>query len=263
MRLLRLAAFSAGAFALAGAMSATKAQAPNGDWITIKGQVVMTKAPKPAPINVTVDKQHCLSKGPLVQEDIIVNPTSKGVKNVVVWLRPDVPDRKAPFPQAQIKPALVKVKPQNHVIDQPCCQFEPRVTVAREGDTIEFKNSAPVNHNVNYNSQNEQFNANMAPNTAKTTKPVKAESSPITFECNIHPWMKGRVRTFDHPYFAITDADGKFEIKDAPKNGKWKIVYWHEDGYHKGREGVLGFPLNGAMNGNTMELKPIDLELPK
>jgi hypothetical protein len=70
------------------------------------------------------------------------------------------------------------------------------------------------------------------------------------------------MRVFDHPYFATTDENGNFEIPNAPV-GKWRLVYWHEDGYHKGREGVLGFPLNGAMNGNTMELKPIELELPK
>ena len=33
--------------------------------------------------------------------------------------------------------------------------------------------------------------------------------------CNIHGWMKAYVRVFDHPYYAVTDEDGKFEIKLA------------------------------------------------
>ena len=65
---------------------------------------------------------------------------------------------------------------------------------------------------------------------------------------------------FDHPYFAITDADGKFEIKDAPA-GKWRVVYWHEDGFHKGREGVIGETIE--VKGPTLELKPLDFEFPK
>ncbi len=262
MRILRLAVPFAGAFALAGALFDTKAQAPNGDWITVKGQVVMTKAPEPRKVDVTTDKQHCLSKGPLVYEDIIVNPKSHGVKNVIVWLRPATKDRKDPFPQDKIHPGLAKAAPKTIEIDQPCCQFVPRVVAARAGDVIEFKNSAPVNHNINFSADDNEFNVNLPPNGDKKTNPLKAQSSPVTFKCDIHPWMAGRARVFDHPYFAVTDADGKFEIKLVPK-GNWNIVYWHEDGFHKGRNGVLGFPLDGEVKGNTMELKPIDLELPK
>jgi plastocyanin len=262
MRLLRLTAFTAATFAVAGALASTKAQAPNGDWVTIKGQVKMPDAPKAKEIAVNVDKQHCLMNGPLVYEDIVVNPKSQGVKGVVVWLRPDNPNRNAPFPQEKIHPDLAKgkVKAKNHVVDQPCCQFVPRVVAAREGDTIEFKNSAPVNHNVNYNSDKEPFNNNMAPNQSKKTQPLEAQTSPITFKCDIHPWMQGRARVFDHPYFAETDADGKFEIKNAPK-GKWRLVYWHENGYHKGREGANGFPVDATKG--DVQLDPINLELPK
>jgi plastocyanin len=261
MRLLRLATLSATAFAFAGTLNAINAQAPK-DWVTIKGQVKLTKAPEPKKIDVTTDKEHCLSKGDLKYEDVIVNPKGGGVKNLIVWLRPDNPNRRAPFPQQQIHPDLAKqkVKAKNHVVDQPCCQFVPRVVAAREGDTIEFKNSAPVNHNVNYNSDTEPFNNNMAPNTAKTTKPLQAQSSPITFKCDIHPWMQGRARVFDHPYFATTDADGNFEIKNAPK-GKWRIVYWHENGFHKGRDGANGFPVDTTKGDVTLD--PIELELPK
>jgi plastocyanin len=261
MRLLRLAAFTATAFAVACTLSTTQAQAPK-DWVSIKGQVKFTKAPEAKKIDVTTDKEHCLSKGPLVYEDVVVNPKSHGVKSVIVWLRPDTANRRDPFPKEKIHPDLVKgkAKSQTHVVDQPCCQFIPRVVAAREGDVIEFKNSAPVNHNVNYNSDTEPFNNNMSPNTSKKTQPLQAQSSPVTFKCDIHPWMQGRARVFDHPYFATTDADGKFEIKNAPK-GKWRIVYWHENGFHQGAKGALGFDVDATKG--DVELKPIELELPK
>jgi hypothetical protein len=39
--------------------------------------------------------------------------------------------------------------------------------------------------------------------------------------------MKAHWLILDHPYAAITDADGKFTIKDLPA-GDHEVVVWHE-----------------------------------
>ena len=57
---------------------------------------------------------------------------------------------------------------------------------------------------------------------------LKADKQPIAISCNIHPWMKGYMCVFDHPYFAVTDDDGNFEIKNVPA-GKLQMVIWQED----------------------------------
>ncbi len=227
----------------------------------LKGQIILSKAPDGRKVDVTTDKEHCLSKGDLKYEDLLVDPKSKGVKFVVVWLRPDTDDRKDTFPKDKIHPNLAKPAAKNHVIDQPCCQFIPRIVAARAGDTIEVKNTSPVPHNVNYNSDTESFNVTI-PSMAshKPKAALEAQTTPILFKCDIHSWMQGRVRVFDHPYFAVTKDDGTFEIKDAPV-GKWRLVIWHEGGFHKGRNGVLGMPVE-VTDGKTTELKPVDLELP-
>jgi plastocyanin len=256
MHLLRVPALLAGLFVLAGGLG--RAQA-DGDWATIKGQVKLTKAPAAKPVNVTADKAFCEKDGPVVSEDIIVGKNG-GVKNVVVWLRPDSTDRKAAFPKDKINPELAKAPPVVRKIDQPCCQFIPRVLAAKTGDTLEIKNSAQVNHNINYSSDAESFNVNVPPGKTHTAaQPLAAQNSPIPFKCDVHPWMQGRLRVFDHPYFAVTGDDGSFEIKDAPA-GEWRIVYWHENGFHKGREGVLGEKI--TVKGPTLELAPIELQLP-
>ncbi len=232
------------------------------NWATIRGRVVW---PKSSPftlrkVDVTTDKEHCLSEGVLNHEDLIVNATNGGVRNVVVWLRPDTEDRKDQFPRELIHPNLMMAAPKHHVIDQPCCQFVPRILAARTGDTLEIKNSAPVPHNVNFNSDAESFNVTTPQGgTCRTARPLMAQPTPILFKCDVHPWMQGRLRVFDHPYFAITDDDGNFEIKDAPV-GKWRVVYWHEGGFHKGRDGALGFPANVTAGGNTVA--PVELQLP-
>ena len=92
-----------------------------------------------------------MDKEPL-EEDYIVNPKNKGVKNVFVWLRPTGADRKTPFPQAAIHPTLLKPENPTVEIDQPCCRFIPHVLAARAGQTMIIKNSAPIAHNAHWNS---------------------------------------------------------------------------------------------------------------
>ena len=86
-----------------------------------------------------------------------------------------------------------------------------------------------------------------------------ASGAPTTFECNIHPWMKGLVFVYSHPYFAVTDTDGKFTIEDAPV-GKFRIAYRHEGGFHKGRDGRLGEVIEIKPEGAT--LPPVNFVLP-
>lgn len=229
----------------------------NAQWSTIKGQVVIAEAPAAKDVNVTADKEHCLSKGALKSDELIVNAKNKGVKNVWVYLKPAEGDT---FDAKQIHADLAKPKAKEHVVDQPCCAFVPRIVVARAGDTLTVKNSSPVPHNIKFASDNMEFNQTLAAGGAYTAeKALEAQKNPATFACNVHPWMGGRVVIFDHPYFALTDDDGKFEIKNAPE-GKFRIFYRHELGYHKGRDGAKGFPIEIA--GATTEQKPLTLELP-
>jgi hypothetical protein len=64
--------------------------------------------------------------------------------------------------------------------------------------------------------------------------------------------MTGYVRVFDHPYYAVTDKDGKFEIKNAP-TGDYRIVYWHENGFRGGAEGRFGDEI--TIKGPTTDVK--------
>jgi hypothetical protein len=74
--------------------------------------------------------------------------------------------------------------------------------------------------------------------------------------------MTGYVRVFDHPYYAVTDDDGNFEIKNAPA-GKYRIVYWHENGVRGGAQGRAGEEVEIALpqGAKTMDLKPADFDV--
>jgi plastocyanin len=195
-------------------------------------------------VQVTQDKAHCLSKGDILDQTLIVNEKNRGIKNVVVWLRPDDKDPKSKLAANQIHPDDQKRKGADVEIDQPCCMFTPRITLARVGDTIVVKNSAPVPHNFFWTSGNNgNQNPNIPPGGNAKVGPLVAENTPIQYKCSIHPWMSGYVRVFEHPYFAVTDDDGKFTIPNAPV-GKFRLVAWHEKvGFLGGREGRFGTPV--------------------
>jgi hypothetical protein len=195
------------------------------EWGTVKGQVTWGGAapPAPTPIAVDKDKEHCLSKGPIFKEEFVVGKNG-GVKNVFVWLQ-DASNPKAKLP---IHPALKSIKDKQVVIDQPCCKFEPHALAIREGQVIIGKNSSPIAHNMKWTGGDDNPGDNkLIPAGGKIDIELAASTRPVVIECNIHPWMKGWVRVFNHPYFAVTDDNGNFEIKDAPA-GKYNIVMWQE-----------------------------------
>ena len=253
------------ALVAAFAAGATAQPAP---WVTVKGQVVFPAdlaVPKRLPLNVNVNQAQCLVKGPILDESVLVNPKTRGIQNVVVYLRPDNNNQpNAAFAPAEIHPADAKRKAEEVVIDQPCCMFVGRVTAARVGDTLVVKNSAAIAHNFFWDSGNNgSFNVNVpAGGQWKMPAALVKETPPIQYKCTIHGWMTGYVRVFDHPYYALTDDDGTFEIKNAPA-GKFRIVFWHENGVRGGAKGRFGEPIQIALppNAKTMEMKPTEFDV--
>ena len=123
--------------------------------------------------------------------------------------------------------------PKDHiVVDQRKMSFIPHVVAVQQGATVEFLNSDSVGHNVYWPSisGNKKLTHNLG------TWP-KGEKKPFQFNdlgaasllCNVHPEMSGYVVVVPTPYFAVTDKDGNFEIKNIP-SGKYTLKTWSEDG---------------------------------
>jgi hypothetical protein len=212
----------------------------NGGWGTIKGEIVFDgdKLPENPKLDVTKDPDHCLSKGPLMGEEWVVNPTNKGIRWIVAFLKAE-PGKKLPVHEN------LKAPPADAELDQPCCAFVPHVLAMRDDQKVLIKNPAPVPHSATFKGFNNDFNVTLPSKESKAFE-VQAEKSAINVSCAFHPWMKGYCWVFDHPYFAVTDADGKFEIKLAPA-GPQKLVIWHETGWVGGPAG---------RNGREIEVKP-------
>jgi plastocyanin len=223
--------------ALAAPAAPAAAAAKAGDWGTLKGQVVWAGGAVPPrdKLDVTKDPAECLKKGPLYSEKYVVNPKNKGVRWVLVWLT----DADSPTKAVPVHPALKPIKDKVVVMDQPCCMFEPHVVGLREGQTIEFKNSAKIPHNVKVDggAKGPNINPILPPGASHKEENVEARKFPIPVSCSIHPWMKGWVGVFKGPYFAVTDENGHFEMKNAPA-GKFRLMAWQEEqGWVAGDDG--------------------------
>lgn len=215
-------------------------------WSNVKGQIVFggDVIPKAEESKVTADQGHCLAKGPLLDKIWDVNPSNKGLAGIVVFILPERDEKLAVHPDLQATPAPF-------VLDQPHCVFTPRVFAIRAGQTINAKNPDPVAHNVVVKGLKNDLNVQVPPGTDKELK-LAAETNAVSVACGSHPWMKGFGWCFDHPYFAVTDKDGKFEIKNVPA-GNRKIVIWHETGYLPGYSKRDNKTLNLAA-GSTVDL---------
>jgi hypothetical protein len=229
-------------------------------WGTLKGQVVWggKGVPKAVPVNVDKDKEHCLSKGPLKSEEYVVNEKNKGVRWVMVWLvNADDTNVRTPKP-LPIHPSLKEPKEKQVVIDQPCCAFEPHALFMRTGQDLVVKNSAPIAHNVmTIARKNPSINVLIPAGKETVLKDMETEVfPPVQISCSIHGWMKAKLIVLPHPYFAVTDANGNFEIKNAPA-GKFRLILWQEGkGWVQG--GNKGIPVEIKAN-ETTDLKKIEL----
>ncbi|MCY2943289.1 MAG: carboxypeptidase regulatory-like domain-containing protein [Planctomycetota bacterium] len=227
------------------------------EWGTLSGQVLWADGalPQLAKVNINKDQDHCLSMGEIPSEKFVVNPKNKGVRWVMVWLT----DAKDPKVKLPVHPSLEKAVSNDVVLDQPCCKFEPHVVGIREGQTLVTKNSSPITHNVSIISTGKNPNSNQIVPSSKEVRITDwfQGRTPSRIECTIHPWMGAYVWTFSHPYFAVTNEEGKFTLKNAPA-GEFNLVTWQEEtGFVQG--GRVGIPVKikaGATTEVTIDLKP-------
>ncbi|MEM9407266.1 MAG: hypothetical protein AAGA81_14615, partial [Acidobacteriota bacterium] len=107
------------------------------------------------------------------------------------------------------------------------CMYAPRVQGLFPEQQLEVVNDDPTLHNVRCLARsNRPFNLGQ-PAKGKRTKFFTTPEKAIKFKCDVHPWMSAYIFVMDHPYFGVSDADGKFSIDGLPA-GKHTFVAWHE-----------------------------------
>lgn len=113
------------------------------------------------------------------------------------------------------------------IIDQKGCVYTPQILAVQTGQKVIVKNSDNCVHNVHTVPKvNAMVNQVQMPHGEDLTFTFDKPEPFLKFQCDVHPWMFAWVSVFDHPYFAISGADGKFTIKNVPP-GKYTLEAAH------------------------------------
>jgi plastocyanin len=113
-------------------------------------------------------------------------------------------------------------------LDQKGCLYTPTILAVQTGQKIIVKNSDPCIHNVHTVSKadNADHNDAQMSGAPDLTYTFDKPEDFLKFQCDVHPWMFAWVTIEDSPYYAVTDKDGKFTIKNVPA-GKYTITAIH------------------------------------
>ena len=221
--MVKYALFSVAATLISSAVGYSALQAQ--EWGDLEGQFFY-KGTAPANAKIVPDKDVALcGKHMLTTEKVVVNKQNGGIANIVVFLFPAAGEK------VKVHPDLAKPPAEGVLVDNKNCRFAPHVSAVRTGQKLIIGNGDPVGHNTKAELfANTSFNE-IIPAGGKVEKTfASSETTPVKLECSIHPWMTGYVLVRDNPYFAVTDQDGKFSIKNLPV-GEHTFVVWHETGY--------------------------------
>jgi len=208
----------------------------------VKGTVKLDgKAPEMPKIDMSgvpdCHKQH--ADKPVTQETVVVSKDG-GLANVVVSIKKE---------EGQSLPGDDKPPANPVFLDQKGCQYTPHVVAAQVGQQLLVRNDDPFLHNVHTqpekNDPDNRAQPNLDPKGAKLKAMKEAEYFRV--KCDVHPWMAAWIAIIDNPFFAVTDADGKYTLPKGLPDGDYTLHAWHEKyGEQDAKISVKG----GAAEGN-------------
>jgi hypothetical protein len=202
------------------APASTQAAAPAGGGGAGKGSASVSgkvtfggAAPAAEKIKVAADP-YCQEKHKGGLERQAVELKDGGVKDVLVYVKSGLTGTYPPPTDAA-------------VLDQEGCTYHPVMLAVQANQPIKIRNSDETLHNIHPRpTANAEFNIGQPRKGMESTKTFDKKEVLIPVGCDVHPWMRSYISVLDHPFFAVTDDSGQFEIKDLPA-GEYEIEAIH------------------------------------
>jgi plastocyanin len=220
-----MAIVAATAAAACGGEPARETSGPQTAAVTAKpgGSIrgaVRFRGPSPAPSFQPVDKDQnvCGAQVPVTR---LALGADGGVGHAFVYL--------------ENAPAGEAARPRQSVpVQQSRCEYGPHAMAVQTGTRLDIANDDPILHNVHARRMTGSgletiFNIAQPVRGQRTVvEPPLTTPGIVALTCEAgHPWMTAYVLVADHPYTAVTDADGRFVIRDVPP-GTYRVRMWHE-----------------------------------
>jgi len=187
-------------------------------------------APVPVRIDMGMDPGCTFSTNqPNFSQQYVVGKGG-GLGNVYVYVKSGIEGTNFTIPATPI------------ILDQKGCRYEPHVVGLMAGQTLRVFNSDPTMHNVHSQPNapsNSEWNMSQMPKGAPIETRFHDPEAMMPFKCNQHPWMKAFVNVAANPFYAVTGADGTFEIKGLPP-GDYTIAAVHEAAGEQAQKISLG-----------------------
>lgn len=214
-------------------------------WGHIEGQIVFEGGPYDERLRVpraetTAEAVIGTTEG-FLDESLVIDPETKGIANVFVYL-PHFEDLDPEFRE----PPRQSV----HVIIRNA-RFVPNAIFVRTGQPVSVKSLGPFPHEIHLHPLiNDETGVLLVAKERAIVQLPHGEKWPIKVTCDLHPHMKAYWLILDHPYAAVTDRQGHFQIKDLPA-GEHIFTIWHS-------RAPAGY-LNGALQVTVRADKTVDL----
>ena len=183
---------------------------------TISGTVKWS-GPAPHAALFTINKDNAIcdpeARGTRDLERLVVGAQG-GIANTVVFLK-NISRGKA-----------MDVPEPRRSLDQKRCRYEPHILLVPQNSTLQMKSSDAVLHTLHMDGAATYNLPFPFPN--QIISRTMPSAGLVSLKCNGgHVWMNAEIFVIPHPYYAVTDESGRFELTDVPP-GEYEIVAWHE-----------------------------------
>lgn len=124
------------------------------------------------------------------------------------------------------------------------CQLLPRMQWIPLGTSLQIEAKDPAEHHLQASRRGDVlFDVKLDPQHPRMRRPLVVQGL-YRIDCRRHPWERAWIYVSPHDSVAISDAEGRFLIKNVPP-GKYRITARHE-----------GWELDAPRGGTRLEYIP-------
>jgi len=218
-----------------GGGATVQAQVPEPDgFATLRGRFVINGSLAGTLAALSPDKDLQVCGANVIPDEALVIGSDRGIQNVMIYVETrkfKIPVGDPRWEHQDYLDRMNAVLDGSSAFDQKNCRFVSHVFAMRASQTLTILNSDSVGHNTDLQSASglaARSNYQVPGNGSVVYTPRYKSKAPFKVSCGAHSWMNAYLHVSDHPFFAVSAADGSFQIKHVPSGVELEFRVWHE-----------------------------------